>query len=284
MNRLATGHFAALGKRLAGVDSRRELPAFAPQTFRQWFAQHPTAAGDPAMLWVDTFTDHFTPQVGIAAVTVLEEAGYSVRIPPRRLCCGLTWISTGQLDTARKLLRRSVDDLAEPAAAGVPIVGLEPSCTAVFRSDAVELLGASDSVAAVSGAVKTLAEVLNETPDWQPPDLSGTTAVVQPHCHHRAVLGFDADRKLLEKAAVTAHIVEGCCGLAGNFGAERGHYDISVAVAENDLLPAVRRVPDAAVLTDGFSCRTQLQQLAARPGIHLAELLAQRREHGGMTD
>lgn len=274
VNRLAAGRFAALGKRLAGVDPRRDLPAFAPRTFSRWFADHPVADGAPVLLWVDTFTNHFTPQVGIAAVAVLEAAGYSVRIPQRRLCCGLTWISTGQLDTARKQLQRSVAALAEPAAAGVPIVGLEPSCTAVFRGDAVELLGASDPVATVSAAVRTLAELLTATSGWVPPDLSGTFAVVQPHCHQHAVLGFEADLAVLRDAGVGTEVVDGCCGLAGNFGAERGHYDVSVAVAENDLLPAVRAQPAATVLTDGFSCRTQLDQLGGRSGMHLAELLA----------
>ena len=226
------------------------------------------------MLWVDTFTNHFTPQVGIAAVSVLEQAGYAVCIPQPRLCCGLTWISTGQLDTARKVLHRSVAALSETAASGIAIVGLEPSCTAVFRGDAAQLLGAGDGVVALSRAVTTLAELLTSIEHWCPPDLSGTVAVVQPHCHHRAVLGFDADGEILRRAGVMAQIVDGCCGLAGNFGAERGHYDISVAIAENDLLPAVRDAPGAVVLADGFSCRTQLHQLAARRGLHLAELLA----------
>jgi len=185
----------------------------------------------------------------------------------------LTWISTGQLDTARKMLRRSIETLAAPAAAGMPIVGLEPSCTAVLRTDAVELLGTDSDAASVAGAVRTLAELLTATPGWQPPDLTGTTAVVQPHCHHQAVLGFDADRALLKRMGVHARIVDGCCGLAGNFGAERGHYDLSVAVSENGLLPAAREAPDSVILTDGFSCRTQLAQLAGRSGTHLAELL-----------
>ena len=276
VNRMAAGPFARIGKRLAGVDSRRDLPTFAPQTFRNWFAGHPQSAGDPVLLWVDTFTDHFTPQVGIAAVRVLEDAGYSVRIPSRRLCCGLTWISTGQLDTARRLLHRSVASLAEFAAAGMPIVGLEPSCTAVFRSDAVELLGGADDAVAVAGAATTVAELLNSTPRWRPPDLTDTSAVVQPHCHHRAVMGFQADLAVFDKTGLRVSVVDGCCGLAGNFGAERGHYDVSVAVAADALLPAVRDAQGAIVLTDGFSCRTQLDQLSGRPGMHLVELLASR--------
>ena len=272
VNRAMAGPPASLGKRLAGVDPRRSLPSFAPKTFRKWFAEHPVAGGKPVMLWVDTFTDHFTPQVGIAAVQVLEDAGFSVSIPDRKLCCGLTWISTGQLGTARRMLGRSVRTLA---AAGMPVVGLEPSCTAVFRSDAAELLGPTPEVTAVAGSTKTLAELLSEVDGWEPPELTGTSAVVQPHCHHHAVMGFGADNKILERAGVETRVVGGCCGLAGNFGAEKGHHDVSVAVAENELLPAVREAGDSAtVLTDGFSCRTQLDQLAHRDGIHLAELLA----------
>jgi len=277
VNRLAAGRLANVGKRLAGVDARRDLPVFAHQTFRDWFTSHPVAGGKPVLLWVDTFTNHFTPEVGIAAVNVLEDAGYSVRITERRLCCGLTWISTGQLDTARRILHRSVRSLAETAVDGMPIVGLEPSCTAVFRSDAVELLGADGDATLVANSMKTVAELLAATPDWQPPDLTGTSAVVQPHCHHQAVLGFDADLSLLGRAGVRTSVVDGCCGLAGNFGAERGHYDISVAVAENGLLPATRNAPGAHVLTDGFSCRTQLEQLAGRQGIHLVQLLDEAR-------
>lgn len=284
LNRAMAGPLGTVGKRLAGVDSRRGLPVFATQTFRRWFAQHPSAEGDPVMLWVDTFTNHFTPDVGIAAVSVLEDAGYSVRIPRRGLCCGLTWISTGQLETARKILHRSVTALAETAQAGVPIVGLEPSCTAVFRGDAAELLDDTDAVGVVSRSVRTLAELLDGTDGWEPPDLSGLSALVQPHCHHRAVLGFDADLRILEHAGVTTRVVQGCCGLAGNFGAERGHYDVSVAVAENDLLPALRETDESSpVMADGFSCRTQLLDLTGREGMHLAELLAEHRSAPGLT-
>jgi FAD/FMN-containing dehydrogenase/Fe-S oxidoreductase len=277
VNRVMASPLAPVGKRLAGVDARRDLPVFARQTFRRWFGQHPSASGDPVMLWVDTFTDYFTPEVGIAAVNVLEDAGYSVRIPPQRLCCGLTLTSTGQLDAARKALNRSVTALVDSARAGVPIVGLEPSCTAVFRSDAVELLGDGEGVTAVSGSVRTLAELLGSTDGWEPPTLAGLEAVVQPHCHHRAVLGFEADLEILRRAGVAPRVVEGCCGLAGNFGAERGHYDVSVAIAGHDLMPAVAQADEnAPVLTDGFSCRTQLRDVTGREGIHLAELLARR--------
>jgi Fe-S oxidoreductase len=223
------------------------------------------------LLWVDTFTDYFTPEVGIAAVRLLEDAGHAVRITDP-LCCGLTWITTGQLDAARRILRRTVAALAPHVAAGMPIVGLEPSCTAVFRADAAELIG--DEAAAVAGATRTLAEQLE---GWTPPSLAGVKVVAQPHCHQHAVMGWDADRALLKRAGAEVQAVGGCCGLAGNFGVERGHYEVSVAVAETALLPAVRDAsPDTEILADGFSCRTQLDQLATRPGRHLAQLLADR--------
>jgi Fe-S oxidoreductase len=228
------------------------------------------------VLWVDTFTDHFSPQIARAAVRVLEQAGFSVTVPSALLCCGLTWISTGQLDTARRRLRRTIDALARHAEAGTPIVGLEPSCTATLRSDAVELLGADDRAARlVAGSVRTLAEFLNGLPGWTPPDLGGVEVLAQPHCHHHAVMGWDADRDLLTRAGASVTPVGGCCGLAGDFGVVRGHYEVSVAVAETRLLPAVRQAGQGTVLlADGFSCRTQLDQLASVKAYHLAELLA----------
>ena len=266
---------ARISKRLGGIDQRRPLPEFAEQTFRQWFANRPVAQGKPVLLWVDTFTDHFSPGVGQAAVRVLEAAGYSVRVTDKPVCCGLTWISTGQLDGARRQLRRSLGALDSAFDAGIPIVGLEPSCTAVLRADAVELLPDDPRAARAADATRTLAELLRATDGWAPPSLAGVHAVAQPHCHQHAVLGWDADAALLADAGAEVEAVGGCCGLAGNFGVERGHYDVSVAVAETALLPAVRNAPTgAAVLADGFSCRTQLEQLAATRGEHLAELLA----------
>jgi Fe-S oxidoreductase/FAD/FMN-containing dehydrogenase len=271
---------AALAKRLGGIDHRRDLPTFAPQSFRQWFAgrqQTATTTRKPVLLWVDTFTNAFAPQVGQAAVRVLEDAGYEVRVTGQNVCCGLTWISTGQLDGARRQLRRTLRALQPALAAGIPIVGLEPSCTAALRGDAAELLHGDKRAAALAGAVRTLAELLSTTEGWQAPDLSDVTGVAQPHCHQHAVLGWDADAALLREAGAAISAVGGCCGLAGNFGVERGHYEVSVAVAETALLPAVRKAGEkATVLADGFSCRTQLDQLAGIPGTHLAELLASR--------
>ncbi len=270
-----------MAKRLAGVDRRRPLPAFAGQTFRSWFAERPRHHGAPVLLWADTFTNHFSPAVGQAAVRVLEDAGYEVRLTDDTVCCGLTWVSTGQLDGARRQLRRTLDALAPALRAGAPIVGLEPSCTAVLRSDIVELLPNDVRAQQVSASTVTLAELLARTPGWSPPSLEGVQAVAQPHCHQHAVMGWTVDADLLAGAGADVTAVGGCCGLAGNFGVERGHYDVSVAVAETALLPAVRAAADrdggaddgAVVLADGFSCRTQLEQLASVRGLHLAELL-----------
>jgi Fe-S oxidoreductase len=281
-NRLLTNRtLARAAKRLGGVDARAPLPTFAEQTLRAWWrrrlADGPDATGRPrVLLWPDTFTDHFAPGAGQAAVRLLAGAGYRVELPDEPLCCGLTWISTGQLDTARRVLRRTVERLAVLVDGGTPLVGLEPSCLAVLRHDGPALLGSDHPAGAVvAAAASTLAELLAATPGWAPPGLGGVAAVAQPHCHQRAVLGWDADRDLLARAGVEVTAVGGCCGLAGNFGAERGHHAVSVAVAETALLPAVRAAgPDAVVLADGFSCRTQLDHLAGRRALHLAELLA----------
>jgi Fe-S oxidoreductase len=276
---LSRGPLAGLAKRLGGIDARRPLPEFATETFRDWFAARRPASGTPVLLWVDTFTNHFTPEVGRAAVRVLEAAGYSVRITGRPACCGLTWISTGQLSGARRQLRRTLRALDPAVQSGIPIVGLEPSCTAVLRGEIAELLPGDPRAPKVRAATRTLAELLTKAGTWAPPDLTGVRAVAQPHCHHHAVMGWHADSALLARAGAEVTAVGGCCGLAGNFGVERGHYEVSVAVAQTALLPAVRdAVPGTVVLADGFSCRTQLDQLARVRGIHLAQLLASRLE------
>ncbi|MGY1706030.1 FAD-binding and (Fe-S)-binding domain-containing protein [Geodermatophilus sp. SYSU D00697] len=275
-----------LGGRLAkwgaGVDQRRSLPAFAPRTFRAGWAERPPANPDgaPVALWVDSFTDHFAPEVAEATAAVLEAAGYRVQVPPAETCCGLTWITTGQLDAARRTLGRTVELLAPLVDAGVPVVGVEPSCTAVLRGETLELVG-GPAAERVAAGTRTLAELLHETPGWTPPSLAGVEVVAQPHCHHHAVLGWATDERLLRTAGATVRRVGGCCGLAGNWGVERGHHEVSVAIAEHQLLPAVREAgPDAVVLADGFSCRTQLDQLAGRRALHLAELLAARLSSG----
>jgi Fe-S oxidoreductase len=198
-------------------------------------------------------------------------------VPLAPLCCGLTWISTGQLGAARRILRRTLRVLREDIRAGIPVVGLEPSCTAVFRSDGPELLAGDQDMRRLSRQTWTLAGLLAEkAPDWSPPAI-GVRAVRQEHCHQHAVLGSDPDGELLERAGVEAETLRsGCCGLAGNFGFERGHYAVSRAAGERVLLPRVRDADSTTVvLADGFSCRTQIEQGdTGRTAVHLAELLA----------
>jgi Fe-S oxidoreductase len=290
---LGWGPLGRLVLRVGGLDTRRSIPQFAQVPFRVWWkregAQTLAAAPDGprrprVVLWTDSFSDTMAPSVPQAALRVLTAAGYDVIVPDDQACCGLTWISTGQLDGARTQLARLLDILGPSAVNGIPIVGLEPSCTAVLRSDLLDLFPDDPRARAVAAATRTLAELLTDPvtapgPEsgWQMPDLSGVTAVVQPHCHQHSVWGFDADAKLLRDAGASIQVLAGCCGLAGNFGMQKGHYDISVAVAENALLPALREADDGDLfLADGFSCRTQAEQLVGVQGTALAELIADR--------
>ncbi|MEU7183640.1 MULTISPECIES: FAD-binding and (Fe-S)-binding domain-containing protein [Streptomyces] len=308
LNALARTPLAAVGKRLVGITPERPVPRLATEPFTRWWwrrrreseAAPKTQAGPVVILWPDTFTNFLSPEVGRAAVRVLESAGLrpllppttplrppgassSRRRPPRRraLCCGLTYVSTGQLDRARAVMRRTVEVLAPLLAAGRPLVVLEPSCAAALRTDLPELLADDPRAAGLAASVRTFAQVLEElAPDWRPPRLD-RPVVGQTHCHQHAVLGDGAERRLRERAGLVGELSGGCCGLAGNFGFERGHYEVSVACAEDQLLPAVRASGDGAeVLADGFSCRTQLGELTDRRGRHLAEVLAEGLEEG----
>jgi Fe-S oxidoreductase len=214
----------------------------------------------------------------LAALRYLQAAGLNVQVIDENACCALPWVTTGQLDAARKILGKGVARLAPYVASGVPVVGLEPSCLASLRADAVELLD-DPRAAEVAAGVRTFAELVTEL-DLQLPDLTGVNVVAQPHCHQHAILGWNADEALLRKAGATVTRVKGCCGLAGNWGVEEGHYETSVAVAETHLLPAVREALAAnsrtVVLADGMSCDLQLADLADVSSLHLAELFAER--------
>ncbi|MFF3317493.1 FAD-binding and (Fe-S)-binding domain-containing protein [Streptomyces sp. NPDC003035] len=262
-----------LPARFAGVTPERELPRVASRTFVSWFGTRLETASD-VLLWPDTFTNHLAPQVGRSAVRVLEAAGVRVGLPPGRVCCGLTYVSTGQLDRARKVMRRTLDVL--DAVDGHPVVVLEPSCAATLRTDLPELLADDPRAARLAASVRTFAQALEEfAPAWEPPRVD-RPAVGQTHCHQHAVLGDAPERRLRERAGLTGDLSGGCCGLAGNFGFEPGHYEVSVACAEDRLLPAVRAADENAVLlADGFSCRTQLDHLTGRRAHHLAEVLAE---------
>ena len=230
-----------------------------------------------ALVWADSFSQTLDVAGARAVVDVLEANGFAPIVAPDA-CCGLTWITTGQLTGAKKHLVSLLGVLAPFAASGIPIVGVEPSCTAVLRDDLLDLLPDDPRSALVSCATRTLAEVLSAVPASarRLPSLEGVEIVAQPHCHHYSVMGWDADQALLESLGARVRRLEGCCGLAGNFGMEAGHYDLSVAVASHSLLPSLSAQPDAVYLADGFSCRTQAAQLAGRGGVHLATLLAGR--------
>ena len=228
-----------------------------------------------ALVWADSFSQTLDDAGARAVVDVLEANGFAPIVAPDA-CCGLTWITTGQLSGAKKHLASLLGVLAPFAASGIPIVGVEPSCTAVLRDDLLDLLPEDPRSALVSSATHTLAEVLSALPasERRLPSLEGVEIVAQPHCHHYSVMGWDTDQALLESLGARVRRLEGCCGLAGNFGMEAGHYDLSVAVASHSLLPSLSAQPDAVYLADGFSCRTQAAQLAGRGSVHLATLLA----------
>jgi Fe-S oxidoreductase len=212
----------------------------------------------------------------MAAVAVFEAAGLAVQLPRQAVCCGLTWMSTGQIGIARRVLRRSLRVIAPHLAAGRPIVGLEPSCAATLRHDGPALLPEDPLAIAASRSVRSFAESLTElAPDWRPPPVGGR-ALVQVHCHQHAVMGFGPDLAILAAAGVEAVVPDsGCCGMAGHFGFEPGHVELSKAAAERVLLPAVRAASEeTAILADGFSCATQIRQGTGRRPRHLAELLA----------
>jgi FAD/FMN-containing dehydrogenase/Fe-S oxidoreductase len=310
---------------IAGLDKRRSLPRFAAKPFhRTTFAKSRKAGatvaaaapapgpnadasadirGNTVVLWADSFTDGLSPEIPEAIVRVLEDAGLRVLVTAGDACCGVTWISTGQLDGAKKHLNHLLEVLGPFAVNGIPIIGVEPSCTAVLRGDLTDLLPDDPRAHAVAASTFTLAEVLTgrapvkPRDGWQVPSLADVTAVVQPHCHQYSVMGFTADRDLLARAGATVTEASGCCGLAGNWGYESGHYDVSEKIAENSLLPALRAAglatDDAALgddaggagaaapegvvyLADGVSCRTQADAFAGVRGLHLAQVLAER--------
>jgi FAD/FMN-containing dehydrogenase/Fe-S oxidoreductase len=282
LNAAARGRLGVYAKKAGGITPERPIPAIARRPFTAVRSPRGSESGAPrgrVLLWPDTFTNHFDPGIADAAVAVLEGLGYAVELPPRAVCCGLTWTSTGQVDAARRVLRRSLRTIEPWLVAGVPVVGLEPSCTAALRSDGPELLPDEPLAAALSSGVRTFAEVLAQHADELRERVveRGRRALVQVHCHQHAELGTDDDRAVLTALGVDAEVLDsGCCGLAGNFGFEKGHYEVSMACAERVLLPAVRAAdPDVAVLADGFSCRTQLRQAGTREPVHLAQLAAE---------
>jgi FAD/FMN-containing dehydrogenase/Fe-S oxidoreductase len=269
----------ALVKVTGGVAQDRDVPRFASQTFHEWFTSHPVRHPDgPAvLLWPDTFTNHFSPDVGRDAVDVLEAAGFHVLVPRRGLCCGRPLYDYGMLKMARRDLKRTLRALGPQLRAGVPVVGLEPSCAAVFRDELANLFPNDPDAHRLHAQTFTLSEFLTKrAADWPLPRLE-RKALVQPHCHHNAVMGFDDERYVLDAMGLDVEMADaGCCGMAGSFGYEAGQkYEVSVAAGERVLLPRVRAADaDTLILADGFSCQSQIAANSDRQGLHLAQVLA----------
>jgi FAD/FMN-containing dehydrogenase/Fe-S oxidoreductase len=270
-----TPGFAAVAKTLAGIAPERSMPRFAKVPFRAQFAARPLRDGEPVVLWVDTFTNHFRPATGIAAVEVLEAAGCRVEIPREPVCCGRPYYDFGMLDTAKRALERVMAVLEAQIDAGVPVVGLEPSCVAVFRDELLQLFPDDKRAERLARLTVTLAEFLAQR-RWAPPRGAASQALLHGHCHQKSLIGTAADVDLLAAAGIAAQAPDtGCCGMAGAFGFKPEHYATSQKIGELALLPAVRAAAaDTLIIADGFSCREQIEQATGRGTLHLAEVLA----------
>jgi FAD/FMN-containing dehydrogenase/Fe-S oxidoreductase len=273
-------HAPALGriaKWASGMAVERQVPRFATHSFRKWWRSRPkrNPQGPPVILWADTFNNYLTPQVAIAAVEVLEAAGFQPVVPVDPLCCGRPLYDFGFLDRARKSLEKVLRVLRPMIEAGTPVVGLEPACVSVFKDELLNLFPDNPLARKLAGNTFLLSGFLAA----QAPRLKYTplniSAIYHGHCHQKALQGIADELSLLEKLGVTAEQPEsGCCGMAGSFGFEREHYAVSIKAGENALLPAVRAASDdTLIIADGYSCREQIAQSAGRQAVHLAEVI-----------
>jgi Fe-S oxidoreductase len=274
------GAFEGLAKKVLAIHQDRELPRFARRTFRSWFERRtaaPRASSREVVLFPDTFNNFFEPQVAIAAVEVLERAGFRVIVPRNHLCCGRPLYDQGMLDRARSRLRDVLDVLDPFVAVGIPIVGLEPSCILTFRDELPSLFPEDARASALASNSFLLDEFIAcEAPDFAPPELRRKT-IVQGHCHQKAIAGMNTEIALLTRAAgAELEVLDaGCCGMAGAFGYDRDHFEISKQIGARVLFPAIDNAPpDAIIVADGFSCRSQIRQFCpSRTPMHLAEVL-----------
>lgn len=304
---------SGVAKKFMGIAPQRTIPSFARQTFKTWFrntrpdsivsmasrgqsfraersgVDEPreftfrSASGslDSArddrrvILWPDTFNNFFHPETARAAVEVLEDAGFHVLVPQADLCCGRPLYDYGMLDTAKRWLSQILDVLRDEIEAGTPMIGLEPSCTAVFRDELIELFPQNEDAIRLSQQTFTLAEFFKKfAPDYAIHQLS-RKAFVHGHCHHKAVMKMDCDAELFDRLGLDFHIIDsGCCGMAGGFGFEKEHYDVSMGCGERVLLPTVRLAgKETLFIADGFSCREQIRQMSDRQALHVAQVL-----------
>ncbi len=270
-----------LAKFVAGIPAQRAIPPFAPRSFKShWFGRGETSStrhlnGPPVLLWPDTFNNYFLPDTAMAAADVLEAAGFQVIVPRANLCCGRPLYDFGMLDRAEALLLRILDELSPEIEAAVPVVGLEPSCVAVFRDELLNLFPHDQRAQALARQTYLLSEFLeSHARDFKLPRFE-RTALLHGHCHHKSIQRMTAEESVLLRLGVDfRQPAPGCCGMAGSFGFERDKYDISMAIGELELLPAVRTAAaDCLIIADGFSCREQIAQGTNRHALHLAEVL-----------
>ena len=272
-------------KLAAGIHPERHVPEFARVTLKQWFADRPlrNGGGRRVILWADTFTNYLEPEVGVAAVEALEDAGFHVVVPQDHLCCGRPLYDYGMLDLAERYLRNVISSLRAEIRAGTPIVGIEPSCVAVFRDELTKLWPMDQNARRLARQTFHFGEFLGaDAADWEPPRLH-RKALLHGHCHQKATGGTAPDKQLLERMGLEVEELDaGCCGMAGGWGYEHGHYDVSTACGERVLLPAVRAAPsESLIVTAGFSCRSQIEQgRTGRRALHLAQVLKLAREFG----
>jgi Fe-S oxidoreductase len=272
---------SSIVKAIAGIAPQRKMPKYAERTFRSWFFERTcskpqTQNSKQVILWTDTFNNYFLPQTLVAGVEVMEAAGFEVIIPKKSLCCGRPLYDFGMLNTAKRMLVEIMETLHDEIKNGVPIVGLEPSCVAVFRDELHNLFPHDEQASRLSKQVFTLGEFLEkQAPDFKVPQMK-QKAIVHGHCHHRSIMKMDCEKKVLDKTRMDYEILPTtCCGMAGYFGYEKGtHYDVSIKAGEQLLLPKVREADEATVIiADGFSCREQIDQETNRKAMHLAQVL-----------
>jgi FAD/FMN-containing dehydrogenase/Fe-S oxidoreductase len=273
-----TRPFSSVLKFMGGIANERDVPAFAEETFSEWFRNQSTSLAEPnarqVILWPDTFNNYLHPEILKAALEVIDAAGWRVKIPSRPLCCARPLYDYGELKLAKKLWRQTLDTLREDIRAGIPLVGVEPSCVASFRDELVNLFPQDEDARRLVQQTLTLAEFLDKRAHYNPPKLSGT-AIVHAHCHGRAIMGIEHEKAILSKMGLDFEMLDsGCCGLAGSFGFERSHYAISMQIGERVLLPKVRELaPETLILANGFSCREQISHGTSRNPLHLAQVL-----------
>jgi FAD/FMN-containing dehydrogenase/Fe-S oxidoreductase len=271
-----------IAKLVAGMPQQRRIPPFASQTLRTWFERRnlhkeasPNPDANPILLWPDTFNNYFHPVTAQAAVDVLEAAGFRVQLPKQNLCCGRPLYDFGLLDRAKTLLRRILDALASEIASGIPLVVLEPSCAAVFRDELLNLFPHDDRAQKLSQQTFVLSEFLEKKAKHFALPRLRRKALLHGHCHHKSIMKMTDEEAVLKKMGVDFHApAPGCCGMAGSFGFEKEKYEVSVAIGELELLPAVRKTPpDTLIIADGFSCREQIYQATGREALHLSQVI-----------